>query len=346
MDYKVTDFTRYTFNEKNVGESIDVKPSVDELKQLYFEMARIRKIQESIEAAYHEDQMKSPIHLVIGQEAICVGVCAALAADDYVYSSHRTQGVYLAKGGSLNAMMAELHCRTTGCVQSRGGSMHLIDKEAGMMCSSAIVGGVIPIATGYALASQMRGEARIHVPFFGDGGAEEGVLWESLNFAALKKLPIIYLLENNFYSVYSPLHYRQPEHTSIARKAESFGCYAQAVDGTDVKSVLQATRNAIEHIKSGKGPAFIECFAYRWRGHGGAGNDSHLKYRPDADLDTWTAHCPIENIKKDLFAQGVSSEALEALMVGVDAQIKESFDFALRSPEPGPSELHTHLYSQ
>jgi len=166
-------------------------------------MLRIRLIELEIEKQYHLDQMKTPIHLVIGQEATSVGACAALTNEDHLYSTHRTHGNYLAKGGNLRAMMAEMYCRKSGCVASRGGSMHLIDKSVGMMSTSAIVGGIIPIATGAALAAQLKGEKRATVVFFGDAATEEGVTYESLNFAALKNLPIIYFCENNFYSVQS-----------------------------------------------------------------------------------------------------------------------------------------------
>jgi pyruvate dehydrogenase E1 component alpha subunit len=173
-------------------------------------MFRIRRIEEAIESRYHEDEMKTPIHLVIGQEATSVGCCAALTTRDLLYSSHRTHGNYLAKGGDLRAMLAELYCRINGCAGSRGGSMHLIDKSVGMAGTSAIVAGAIPIATGAALAVQLKGEDRVVVVFLGEAATEEGATSESLNFAVLKQLPIVFLCENNFYSVQSPLWTRQP----------------------------------------------------------------------------------------------------------------------------------------
>src|SRR5687768_15795491 len=179
--------------------------------KLFRDMLRIRIIEEEIERRYSEDQMKTPIHLVIGQEATSVGCCAALTREDLLYSSHRTHGNYLAKGGDLRAMLSEMYCRANGCAGSRGGSMHLIDKSVGMAGTSAIVGGAVPIATGAALAAQMKGERHVTTVFFGDAATEEGVLSESLNFAALKRLPIVFFCENNFYSVQSPLWTRQPE---------------------------------------------------------------------------------------------------------------------------------------
>src|ERR687891_543404 len=180
------------------------------LIDLFYSMLRIRRIEEEIERRYHEDQMKTPIHLVIGQEATSVGCCAALRDTDLIYSSHRTHGNYLAKGGDLKAMLSEMHCRANGCAGSRGGSMHLIDKKVGMAGTSAIVGGAVPIAVGAALAAQMKQEDRVVVAFLGDATTEEGVTAESLNFAALRQVPAIFFCENNFYSVQSPLTKRQP----------------------------------------------------------------------------------------------------------------------------------------
>ena len=188
--------------------------------KLFRDMLRIRMIEEEIERRYHEDQMKTPIHLVIGQEATSVGCCAALTHDDLLYCSHRTHGNYLAKGGDLRSMLCEMFCRVNGCVGSRGGSMHLIDKRVGMAGTSAIVGGALPIAVGAALAAKMKREPHATVAVFGEAATEEGVTSESLNFAVLKQLPVIFFCENNFYSVQSPLWTRQPPraHLEVGRR--------------------------------------------------------------------------------------------------------------------------------
>ena len=204
---------------------------------LFRSMIRIRLIEEEIERRYHQDQMKTPIHLVIGQEATSVGCCAALLNDDLVYCSHRTHGVYLAKGGDLKAMLCEMHCRINGCVGSRGGSMHLVDKSIGMAGTSAIVGGTVPIATGAALAGKMQGLDRVCVAFFGDAATEEGVTSESLNFASLKRLPVVFFCENNFYSVQSPLATRQPPEREIYKWAEGHAVPSIQIDGTNVIEV-------------------------------------------------------------------------------------------------------------
>src|SRR5436190_22670641 len=235
-----------------------------ELLDLYRAMLRIRRIEEEIERRYHQDQMKTPIHLVIGQEAAAVGACSVLRKTDLVYTSHRTHGAYLAKGGDLKAMLCEMHCRINGCVGSRGGSMHLIDKAAGLAGTSAIVGGIVPIATGAALAAKMKREDRVVVAFIGDATTEEGVAAESLNFAALKKLPIVFFCENNFYSVQSPLHTRQPPR-DIRVWAAGYGLPAVSADGVNVLAVRDAVAGAVARAREGGGPTFIEVPVYRFR---------------------------------------------------------------------------------
>src|SRR5262245_61281187 len=225
--------------------------------RLFRAMLRIRLIEEEIERQYHLDQMKTPIHLVIGQEAASVGCCAALTRQDLLYSSHRTHGNYLAKGGDLKAMLCELFCRANGCVGSRGGSMHLIDKHVGMAGTSAIVGGAVPIATGAALAAQMQRLKRVTMVFLGDATTEEGVMSESLNFAALKQLPVVFFCENNFYSVQSPLWTRQPPR-ALWKWAAAFGLPSVQVDGMNVLAVYEVSRDAVARARQGGGPTFIE----------------------------------------------------------------------------------------
>src|SRR5687768_16951768 len=261
--------------------------STDQLAGWYRAMLRIRRIEEEIERRYHQDQMKTPIHLVIGQEATAVGCCTALADGDLVYTSHRTHGAYLAKGGDLKAMLCEMHCRVNGCAGSRGGSMHLIDKRVGMVGTSAIVGGTVPIAVGAALAAQMKGEDRVVAVFLGDATTEEGVASESLNFAALKQLPIVFFCENNFYSVQSPLATRQPAGRVLHRWAAAHEVPAVEVDGANVLAVHAAAAAAVTRARSGGGPSFIEARVYRFRAHGGAGDDSRTGYRDEAEPAAW-----------------------------------------------------------
>lgn len=317
-----------------------------QLVEMFFSMLRIRRIEEAIESKYHENEMKTPIHLVIGEEAVSVGACMALRKEDLIFSSHRTHGNYLAKGGDLNAMMAEFFCRSTGCVASRGGSMHLLDKSVGMAGSSAICGGAAPIATGHALTAKLKKQEHVTGVFFGDGASEEGSLWETLNFAALKKLPVIYFCENNFYSVCSPLFKRQPEGVEIYKKAQAFGVNATLVDGTNVLHMYDVTRKAVERARRGEGPQFIEAKVYRWRAHGGSGDDLHLGYRNVDEGKLWHPLCPIESFQPFLVERGLlTPQKREEMEKKIAAEIQSSFEFAKNSPVPEEADLYTHVYS-
>jgi pyruvate dehydrogenase E1 component alpha subunit len=321
--------------------------SSDVLVDRYRSMLRIRRIEEEIERRYHQDQMKTPIHLVIGQEATAVGCCAALTRDDLLYSSHRTHGVYLAKGGDLKAMLCEMHCRANGCAGSRGGSMHLIDKRVGMAGTSAIVGGAVPIGVGAALAAQLKGERRVVVVFLGDATTEEGVASESLNFAALKQLPVVFFCENNFYSVQSPLATRQPEGRDIRKWAAAHEVPAVAIDGANVLDVFEATRAAVDRARTGGGPSFIEARVYRFRAHGGAGDDSRSGYRDEAERLAWEPFCPIRMFGEYLVETGaIDDRSVAAMEEAIRLEIADAFDFALASPNPTEEQLYEHVYAE
>jgi pyruvate dehydrogenase E1 component alpha subunit len=314
-------------------------------RTLFRAMLRIRLIEEEIESRYHEDQMKTPIHLVIGQEATSVGCCAALTREDLLYSSHRTHGNYLAKGGDLRAMLCEMYCRANGCAGSRGGSMHLIDKSVGMAGTSAIVGGAVPIATGAALAAQMKGEQRVTVVFLGDATTEEGVTSESLNFAALKQLPIVYFCENNFYSVQSPLWTRQPPR-DLWKWAGSYGIPSIPVDGMNVLAVYDAAREAVERARAGGGPTFIEALCYRYRAHGGAGDDTKTGYRGTGERAEWDAVDPVTLYEDYLLAAGLlDSTSLGAMRAEIREEILAAFEYAIASPNPTEADLYRHVYA-
>lgn len=339
--------TRYTYQgsgftgwDKRIA---DYEPAF--LLRLFRDMLRIRIIEEEVERRYWQDHMKTPIHLVIGQEATSVGACAALTIQDPLYASHRTHGNYLAKGGSLKAMLSEFHCRLNGCTGSRGGSMHLMDKSVGMAGSSAIVAGAVPIATGAALAAKMRGEKHVTSVFLGDAATEEGAVSEALNFAALKQLPIVYFCENNFYSVQSPLHTRQPVR-EIWKWAASYGMPSTHVDGTNVLAVYEAMKEAVTRAKQGGGPTFIESPVYRFRAHGGAGDDSKTGYRAIAEREAWEKHCPIESYFAFLKQVGLIDDHARKVMAGeIMAETMEAFDYALASPKPTESDLYQHVYA-
>ena len=257
------------------------------LLRLYRSMLRIRIIEEEIEKRYHEDQMKTPIHLVIGQEATSVGCCAALTDADLLYSSHRTHGNYLAKGGDLKAMLSEMFCRANGCAGSRGGSMHLIDKKVGMAGTSAIVGGAIPDRD-RRRAGDADAEARPRLRrVLRRGRRRGGRDLRKPQLRDVKQLPMIYFCENNYYSVQSPLATRQHPDRVVWKWAASYGMTAVTVDGTNVLAVFEATQEAVRRARAGGGPTFIEASLYRFRAHGGAGDDSKTGYRDVAEREAW-----------------------------------------------------------
>ena len=317
-----------------------------EAVELFRAMLRIRRIEEEIDGRYRDDQMATPIHLVIGQEATSVGACAALRRSDLLYASHRTHGNYLAKGGNLGAMLAEMHCRATGCVGSRGGSMHLIDKSVGMAGTSAIVAGIVPVAVGAALAAKMQRRDTVVMVFFGDGATEEGALAESLNAAALWQVPVVFFCENNFYSVQSPLATRQPAQRDITRWAEGFGLPAERVDGADVLAVRDVAGRAVARARAGAGPTFIEAPVYRFVAHGGNGDDSRTGYRAVAERELWERYCPVAMLQRTLVqARLLAPSQLAQMEREIADEIAAAFEFALASPFPAEADLYRHVYA-
>jgi len=298
---------------------------------LFTEMVRIRMIEEAIAERYPQQEMRCPVHLSIGQEAVAVGVCRAARSSDYLISNHRAHAHYLAKGGSLPAMLAEIYGKSTGCSLGRGGSMHLVDLSARMLGSTPIVGGSIPVAVGIAFASLLKQEDAITLLFFGEGATEEGVFAESLNFAALKNLPILFICENNFYSVYSPVHVRQSEKRDRVGIARAHGLWTRSGYGNDVEEVFGIAQEALLSIKSGAGPAFIEFETYRHREHCGPNYDNHIGYRTEEEFLAWEAKCPIALQKNRL---QVSEEMLETIRFCVEQEIEAAFNFAQTSPFP------------
>jgi pyruvate dehydrogenase E1 component alpha subunit len=316
------------------------------LKHLYQQMLRIRRVEEKIADLYPEQEMRCPVHLCIGQEATAVGVCAALAKDDYCFSDHRSHGHYLAKGGDLKKMLAELYGKDTGCSRGIGGSMHLVDLSVGFLGATPIVSSTIPMAVGTAFGSTMRGEARVSVAFFGDAGVEEGVFHESINFACLKKLPVVFVCENNLYSVYSPLSVRQPSVREITSVAEGHGVEAYQGDGNDVIEVYHLAQRAVAKAREGGGPTFLELKTYRWREHVGPNYDNDLGYRTETEFLEGRSRCPIERLKDRLLKEGIlCNQDLEALERSLATEMEESVAFARASPFPEEHLLLANVYA-
>lgn len=324
-------------------EAIDITPTI--LRAMYITMLRIRRFEEKLIELYPEQEIKTPVHLYIGEEAIATGVCANLKKEDYIFSTHRCHGHYIAKGGDLKALMAELYGKRTGCSKGKGGSMHLVAPEVGILGTSSIVGGITPLAVGAALASTMQENGRVAVAFLGDGGVDEGSFHESLNFASLKKLPALFICENNFYATNSPQRARQSA-DNIAEKAESYTMPGVRVDGNDVKAVFKAARDAIERARKGEGPTLIECRTYRWMAHVGPNYDFESGARSKEELDEWMKKCPIRRYEEFLLSQNIiSTSEITQITQHVDKEIEEAVIFGKDSPFPDETELLDDLFS-
>ena len=317
-------------------------------RRLYRELVRIRMIEEKIVELYPEQEMRCPVHLSIGQEAVPVGLCAHLRKDDQVMSTHRGHAHYLAKGGDLRRMYAEFDGKETGCDSGRGGSMHLLDLEAGFLGSVPIVGSTIPIAVGAAWASQLRGETeRVTVVFFGEGATEEGVFYESINFASLKQLPVLFVCENNQYSVYSPMNVRQPAGVPVREKATAHGVPVLHGDGNDLQAVYALSRQAVAHVRSGKGPMFVEFDTYRWREHCGPNYDNTIGYRTEEEFQLWRKRCPVDAFEALVTAAGVMTATdVAGVRQEIQAEIESAVAFAKTSPFPAATEASRFTYAE
>jgi pyruvate dehydrogenase E1 component alpha subunit len=314
--------------------------------RLHEGMLRIRLVEETIAAYYREQEMRCPVHLCSGQEAAEAGALLALRRDDYAVSGHRGHGHYLAKGGDLRAMMAEIYGKATGCASGKGGSMHLIDLDAGLLGTAPIVGSTIAIGVGAAFGSWLKGDDRVTMVCFGDGATEAGVFHESLNFAALKSLPVVFLCENNFYSVYSPLDVRQPDRT-ITDIVRGHGIAAERADGNDVEEVHRLTLAAVERCRRGQGPVFLEFVTYRWREHCGPNFDNDIGYRTQAEYLEWRARDPLELHRARLLADGIASAGrLDAMAGAIQDEVNGAIAFAKQSPFPARETAAMHVYAE
>jgi len=304
----------------------------------YRSLYLIRRVEEEIARIYHTDKIKSPVHMSIGQEAISVGVCQALRADDVVFGTYRSHALYLAKGGDLKQMIAELYGKVTGVARGKGGSMHLIDTSAGVMGTTAVVGTNIPQAVGYAMALKIQRKDAVVVAFFGDGAVEEGVFHESMNFACLKKLPIIFVCENNSYAIHSPQLDRQAK-SNIVQRAESYGMPSGKIDEGDVLEIQEQIAQAVQQIRTdGSGPRFFECMTYRWMEHVGPNEDFNFGYRSQEEAQWW-----YENDQVKVIGGKLEADVRQGIETEIEAAIAEAFEFAENSPLPDDAELYADL---
>ncbi len=326
------------------------KHSTKTLKDLYRMMVTIRLAEESFVEPIVSKEILCPVHLYSGQEAIAAGICANLRTEDYVFGSHRSHGHYLAKGGDLRSMVAEIYCRETGCAKGRGGSMHLVAPEKGVMAIAPIVGGTVSLALGCALASYANREKRVTVSFFGDGAVGEGAVLESMNYAAMMKLPIIFACENNYYSTHLPISECRKSDIDIVKLALPFGMTGMKVDGNDVVKVYEASKKAVQLCRAGKGPVFMEFLTYRMRGHVGPDDNiqgSRTDIRPKKEIENWRKKDPIRRLENYMRKSGTAiSKELRRIESEVQEQVVEAHAFAKQSAFPQTGELMRYVFKQ
>jgi len=322
------------------------QPLANDLLQVYSTMLKIRLFEEKIIKLYPEREVRTPVHLYIGEEAIAAGVIHYLKKEDYVFTNHRCHGHCIAKGMSLSSIMAELYGKETGCCKGKGGSMHLSDQNWGIFATSAIVGGGIPLAVGAALSLKFKRSKNIAVTFFGDGAIDQGVFYESLNFAALKKLPVLFVCENNFYATNSPQKKRQSK-DNIFKKGEVFGVRGFRCDGNDAIEIMGTSRKVIEKVRKGSGPFLLECRTYRWKGHVGPDCDFEKGCRPKHELDSWMKKCPIKKLENHLLKKKIlTKEKIIKIRSQIQNEINNAETFAKNSPFPDQKEVDKDVYRE
>jgi len=308
--------------------------NINILKSMYKFMLRLRKCQEALIKEYHPaNEMRCPVHFCIGQEAAPAALSVLLTQNDYLFSHHRSHGYFLAKTSSLRPLFAELYGRATGANGGLAGSQE-ISMHSSNFYSGAILTGMPAIAVGTALSFQIKNVPYVSVAGFGDGASDQGIFWETVNFAALKKLPVILLCENNGYSTYSPQLKRQCS-DNLSERVMAFGIRSQAIFGNDVVAMYYAIQEAIRNARDGKGPSFIEAYTYRMNPHVGPEDDDYLNYRPKEDLEFWRENCPIKLLEEMMLRNGILSEHEKNNLVSdIEYEIEEAFKFAKSSPFP------------
>lgn len=303
-------------------------------------------VEEEIARRYPEGQMRCPTHLSIGQEAVAAAAGLALRIDDLAVSGHRAHAHYLGKGGDMLGLIAELYGKLIGCSKGKGGSMHLVDDNVGFVGSTAIVGGTVPVGVGLGYGIKLRKTNEVSCIFFGDAVAETGVFSEAINFAVLKQLPVLFLCENNLYSVYSPLSVRQPDGREIWRMAEGMGIESHKGNGNDVVEAYTLIAEALTSIRSGNGPVFLEFSTYRWLEHCGPFYDNHIGYRKETEFLEWKVRDPIPMLENSLLNSGeFSRDNIEQIVADIRLEIEKAFEEALSAPFPPADEAFLHLYA-
>jgi TPP-dependent pyruvate/acetoin dehydrogenase alpha subunit len=307
--------------------------------RLYRSMYLIRRVEEEIVRLYPTDKIKSPVHLSIGQEAVSAAVCDHLERTDIVFGTYRGHALYLAKGGDVQRMMAELYGKVDGCARGKAGSMHLVDPGVGMMGTSAVVATGISNAVGAALALKMQKSKAIVACFFGEGAADEGAFHESMNFASLKKLPILFVCENNFYAIYSHVRDRLAGE-GLGARARSYGIEAELIEDHEPLKLHERAAAAVAAVRRGEGPHFLECMTYRWRDHVGPTEDRVHKYRPDSELDA-----KIDNDNLKIVGDMLPTKVRMSIEAAVEKCVADAIAFAEASTFPEDKEVYDHVFA-
>ena len=314
-----------------------MKVSKEAMKDMYLRMVRIREFESKAQSLFADGKIPGFVHLYLGEEAVATGVCECLRDDDYITSTHRGHGHIVAKGGDLKFMMAELYGKATGYCKGKGGSMHIMAMDLGILGANGIVGGEIPIATGAAYSAKLRGTEQVTLAFFGDSASNEGTFHESINMAAAWNLPIVYIIENNLFGISVDIRRVTKEH-DLYKRAEGYGIPGEAVDGNDVYAVYEAVSRAVERARKGEGPTLIECKTYRWQGHhvGDPG-----EYRAPEELAAWKAREPLVVLQeKGLLSDG----EIEEIRASVEKEIAQACKFAEESDYPDVSEAYKDVF--
>jgi acetoin:2,6-dichlorophenolindophenol oxidoreductase subunit alpha len=312
-------------------------------REMYRRMVLIRRFEDHLYGLFLQGTVPGTLHQYQGQEAVAVGVCMALRPDDVIFSTHRPVGHFLARGSSPLGIAAEIMGKASGCSGGKGGQMHLTDMSVGAMPSNAIVGANIPIATGAALAFQLRGQDRVAVSFFGDGASNIGAFHEGLNLAAVKDAPVIFVCENNQYGASTAIA-SMLRITDIADRAAAYGIPGRVVDGMDVLAVHQAALEAVERARQGNGPTLLECKTYRYAGHsrGDPGG-----YRRREEVQSWRERDPIPYMRTWLITEnGLTEAELNSIDLACQSKVEEAVEYARNSPEPAVEETYLHVFME
>jgi TPP-dependent pyruvate/acetoin dehydrogenase alpha subunit len=314
--------------------------------EIYNQMLLIRKIEERIAEEYHNNEMRCPVHLSIGQEACAVGACIELKTKDVLYSTHRSHAHYIAKKCDLKSMISEIYGKETGCCGGRGGSMHLIDTKKSMYGSIPIVGSSIALALGSAYYQKINNKNNITVVFIGDASIEEGIFHESANFASLHNLPLVFICENNLYSVYTNINERQP-HSNLIKHAEAHNIKSKHIDGNDVLKVYEEINNSRKKCLKNEGPFFFQLDTYRWREHCGPNYDNDLGYRSEKEFNLWKSKCPLKKFRKKLVKEKILNDVKEKKINNyIDKKIEKVFEFAKKSNLPNYKKAERFVYAK